>query len=85
VYVEVDADDSDVRGGEPAYDREKLIGVTSSGAYGHMVNKSLAFVFVPPAYAVPGTTFEIEIMSKCQQARVLEKPAYDPQNKRLRA
>ncbi len=84
-YVEVEADDTDIRGGEPAYDGEQVIGVTSSGAYGHAVNKSLAFVFVPPEYAVPGTTFDIEIMSHRRQAKVLSEAAYDPKNKRLRA
>ncbi len=84
-YVEVAAADADVRGGEPAYDGEKVIGVTSSGAFGHTVRKSLAFVFVPPAYAVPGTAFEIEILSRRRQAKVLAGPAYDPENHRLRS
>ena len=81
-YVEVDAD---VRGGEPAYDGDRVIGVATSGSYGHTVNISLAFVFVPPEYAVPGTTFDIEILSRCRQAKVLAEPVYDPQNKRLRS
>jgi dimethylglycine dehydrogenase len=84
VYVEVEADDADVRGGEPAYDGDKIIGVTSSGAYGHYVNKSLAFVFVPPEYASPGTTFDIEIMRHRRKATVLGEPAYDPKNLRLK-
>ena len=84
-YVEVDADDTDVHGGEPAYDGDKVIGVTSSGAFGHAVTKSLAFVFVPPEYAVPGITFDIEIMSKRCQAKVLPEPVYDPKNTRLQA
>ena len=84
-YVEVDAEDADVRGGEPAYDGDKVIGVTSSGSYGHRVEKSLAFVFVPPEYALPGTTFDIEILSCRRQARVLAGAAYDPENKRLRS
>ena len=70
-YVEVDAIDADVRGGEPAYDGDKVIGVTTSGAYGHAVKKSLAFVFVPPEYNTPGTTFDIEILSQRCRAKVL--------------
>lgn len=84
-YVEVEAKDADVRGGEPAFDGENVIGVTTSGSYGHRVNKSLAFVYVPPVYAVPGTTFEVEILSRLCQVKVLSGPAYDPQNERLRA
>lgn len=84
-YVEVDVDDVDVRGGEPAYDGEEVIGVTSSGGYGHYVQKSLAFVFVQPEYAIPGTSFEIEIMSHLRKAKVLAEPVYDPENIKLRA
>jgi dimethylglycine dehydrogenase len=84
-YVEVDAEDAEVYGGEPAYDGEKVIGVTSSGSYGHRVKKSLAFVFVPPEYAIPGTIFDIEILNRRRQAKVLAEAAYDPKNKRLRA
>jgi dimethylglycine dehydrogenase len=84
-YVEVDAEDADVRGGEPAYDGTTVIGVTTSGGYGHTVNRSLAFVYVPPEFAVPGTTFDIEILSHRRRAKVLAAPAYDPKNERLRA
>jgi len=85
VYVEVVADDADVRGGEPVFDGDKVIGVTTSGAYGHSVQKSLAFVYVPPEYAAPGTTFDIEILGHRHLAKVLAEAAYDPQNKRLRS
>jgi len=84
-YVEVDAEDADARGSEPVYVGDKVIGVTTSGSYGHTVNKSLAFVYVPPEFAVPGTTFNIEILSHRRQAKVLAEPAYDPTNKRLRS
>jgi len=84
-YVEVEADDADVKGGEPALDGDQVIGVTTSGAYGHTVNKSLTFVYVPPEYAAPGTTFDIEILSHRYPAKVLPEAAYDPQNKRLQS
>jgi dimethylglycine dehydrogenase len=84
-YVEVEAEDADVYGGEPAYDGDKVIGVTSSGSYGHRVEKSLAFVFVAPEYARPGITFDIEILGHRRQAKVLAEAAYDPGNKRLRS
>jgi len=85
VYVEVDAVDAEVRGGEPVLDGGTVIGVTTSGAYGYTVNKSLAFVYVPPEYAAPRTTFEIEILNHRCRATVLSEAAYDPQNKRLRS
>jgi dimethylglycine dehydrogenase len=84
-YVEVDVKDSDVRGGEPAFVGNEVIGVTTSGAYGYAVQKSLAFVYVPPEYAAPGTTFDIEILGLRCLATVLPEAAYDPQNKRLKS
>jgi dimethylglycine dehydrogenase len=84
-YVEMAAAEAEVRGGEPAFDGDQVIGVTTSGAYGHAVRKSLAFVYVPPKYATPGTTFDIEILGQRRPARVLAEAAYDPQNKRLRS
>ncbi len=84
-YVEVAAEDAEVRGGEPAFDGDQVIGVTTSGAYGHAVQKSLAFVYVPPEYAAPGTTFDIEILGQRRPAQVLAEAAYDPQNQRLRS
>jgi dimethylglycine dehydrogenase len=84
-YVEVDTHDADVMGGEPVLDGVDVIGVATSGAYGHTVQKSLAFVYVPPVYAVPGTTFEIEIFGRRCTAKALEEAAYDPKNLKIRS
>ncbi len=85
VYVEVDVADADVRGGEPAFAGDKVIGVTTSGDYGHTVGKSLAFVYVDPDFATPASTFDIEILGQRHQATVLAEPLYDPNNERLRS
>jgi dimethylglycine dehydrogenase len=85
IYFEVDATDSDVRGGEPIFDGEKCVGVTTSGGYGHFVKKSLGFGYVPPQYADPGTELRIGLLGDRRQAVVLREPAYDPANERLRA
>ncbi|MEE9586602.1 MAG: FAD-dependent oxidoreductase [Hyphomicrobiaceae bacterium] len=85
VYLEVDADDADCIGGEPVYAGEQLVGVTTSGAYGFAVEKSLTFAYVEPQLTAPGTEFEIQILDRRQKARAIEQPAYDPSNERLRA
>ena len=64
--------------------QQQLIGVTTSGAYGHAVRKSLAFAYVHPQYADTGTNFEIRILSQKCSATVLKEAAYDPQNSRLK-
>ncbi|MGB0388633.1 MAG: GcvT family protein [Ardenticatenaceae bacterium] len=85
VYLEVDADDADVRGGEAVLDGDTVIGITTSGAYGHIVGKSLAYAYVHPEYAAPDTTFDIDLQNQRRQAIVLAEPVYDAKNERLRA
>ncbi len=86
VYCEVDATDNDVRGNEPAYGANgEVMGVATSGAWGHAVAKSLAFVYVAPEYEKPGSSFELELLGDRRTATVLAEPAYDPTNAALRA
>ncbi|MDE0155234.1 MAG: FAD-dependent oxidoreductase [Gammaproteobacteria bacterium] len=84
VYFEVDASDSDVRGGEPLYHGDECVGVTTSGGYGHYVQKSLGFGYVIPQLAQPGTQLSIDLLGERCEARVLKEPAYDPANERLK-
>jgi dimethylglycine dehydrogenase len=85
VYFEIEASDSDVRGGEPIFDGENCIGVTTSGGYGHCVQKSLGFGYVDPAHSCPGSGFTVELLGESCTATVLEQAAYDPANQRLKA
>jgi len=85
VYAQVSASDSDIRGGEPVFDGESVIGMTTSGAYGHTVGKQLIFAYVNPGKAEPGSNFEIEILGERYQAEALSQPIYDPENERLRS
>jgi dimethylglycine dehydrogenase len=85
VYAEIQASDTDARGGEPVFDADRCIGVVTSGAYGHRVRKSLAFACVPPQFAVPGTAFEVLIQGERRPAMVLEHAAFDPGNARMKA
>ena len=85
VYLTVDADDADCLGNEPVMAGEHVVGVTTSGAYGHTVGASIAFAYVEPAYAATGTELEIPILGANRAARVVDAPLYDPDNERLRA
>jgi dimethylglycine dehydrogenase len=85
VYIEVDAADTDARGGEPVLAADgRCIGVTTSGAYGHRVRKSLAFACVEPAFEFPGSTFDILLQGEPRRATVLPAPAFDADNSRMR-
>jgi dimethylglycine dehydrogenase len=62
----------------------RIIGLTTSGAFGHTVGKSLAFAYVEPAFQQPGTKFDIQLFGELHQATVLAEPAYDPKSEQLR-
>ena len=86
VYCEVDATDNDVRGNEPAFDADgNVMGIATSGTWGHTVGRSLAFVYVAPEFEAPGSTFELDLLGERRVATVLAEPAYDPANLAPRA
>ncbi len=85
VYMEVDATDADCAGNEPIMQNGKIVGLTTGGAYGHAVEKSLTFAYVDPKKADMGAPFEIEIFAEPKAARIVAQPAYDPDNERPRA
>jgi dimethylglycine dehydrogenase len=84
-YMAVESVDSDCYGNEPVYHRDKLVGITTSGAYGHAAAQSLAFAYVDPIVAKPTNGFEMLIMGRRCPARILSEPAWDSENLRLRA
>jgi dimethylglycine dehydrogenase len=80
-YLEIEADGlSDGHGGEAVLADGKHIGLTSSVAYGHRVQKLLAFAYIKPAFAEPGTRLEVVIMGKPRSAVVLGDAVYDAAN-----
>ena len=83
VYCEVDVSDADPIGNEPIFDGGEVIGITTSGAYGHYLSKSLAIAYVRPGYETAGTQFDIKILGGRCKATVLSEPAWDPKNVRL--
>ena len=85
VYFEVAASNSDVRGNEPIFRDDGCVGLTTSGGYGHFVQKSLGFGYVTPDLAVDGTELEVALLGERLKAVVKKDPAYDPGNERLRA
>ena len=69
-----------------SYDTDgNVIGIGTSGAFGHAVGKSLGFVYVTPDFEAPGSTFEIDMLGTRRTATVLAEPAYDPNNATIRA
>ena len=85
IYGEMEADSVDPRGGEPILVDDRCIGMTTSGGFGHRVGKSLFFGAVEPAFAGAGTRFEIQVQGERRAAVVLDQPAYDVDNARMKA
>lgn len=64
---------------------EEKVGETTSGGWGHRVDKSIALGMVRADLAVEGTALEIEIFGERRPAAVqANQPLYDPENLRLR-
>jgi len=81
VYLSIEPDgDVDGHGGEAVLMDGRVVGTTSSVAYGHSVGAILAFAYVDPAASVPGTRLEVAILGAPRPARVLGAPAYDPES-----
>jgi len=84
-YLEVEPNESeDGNGGEAVLWNGDVVGSTASIVYGHSVGKILAFAYIKPATAEPGTKLEVVIAGEKRVAKVLGEPAYDPQSLRPR-
>ncbi|MDF9302102.1 FAD-dependent oxidoreductase [Tritonibacter mobilis] len=80
-YLEIEPDgEIDGHGGEAVLLGGEVVGSIASIVFGHTVGKILAFAYVKPRAAVPGTGLEIVIHGAARAARVLGEPAYDPQS-----
>lgn len=83
--LRVDTLDSDPRGNEPIFLDGKLAGVTTSGGFGHVIGKSLAFAYLRPDAAAPGTHLTLDLLGDSFAATVLDGAPFDAGNDRLRS
>ncbi|WP_170751977.1 FAD-dependent oxidoreductase [Ruegeria lacuscaerulensis] len=80
-YLEIEQDgEIDGHGGEAVMLNGRVVGSTASVVYGHTVGKILAFAYIKPEAATPGTALQVVIHGQSRAARVLGEPAYDPQS-----
>ena len=84
VYMSVDADHLDILGSEAVYSGDRIVGIVTSGGYGHTVSKNLAFSYVEPGFENADVSLEIEMLGERYAARILETAIYDPDNERPR-
>jgi dimethylglycine dehydrogenase len=81
----VDAGDADAWGNEAVWAGERVVGITTSGGYGHWIGRSLAVAYVDAEAAAPGTALAVEILGERCPAVVVAEPLVDPDNRRPRA
>ncbi len=97
VTLAIDATDADASGFEPVKLHGRLVGYTTSGAYGHHVGQSLALAYVDREVAAAlhaaqttsgtgaTTGLTVDVIGETRAARWLAEPAFDPKGVRIRA
>ena len=69
VYLEVDGGELDCSGSETVFHNGERTGQIVTAGYGHRVQKSLAFAYVKPEHAAPGTQLGgLLLDGKCRHA-----------------
>lgn len=84
VALAIESDDADALGYEPIWLGERRVGFTTSGGYGHAVERSLAMGYVDNDVAAHDQALEVHILGDRRPATVLREAPYDPQGKRMR-
>lgn len=84
VTLAIDSPDADATGFEPVWSGTRLVGIVTSGAFGHSVQRSLAMAYVDSDVITTGEPLHVDVVGDRCPAVLLDKPAYDPPGTRLR-
>jgi 4-methylaminobutanoate oxidase (formaldehyde-forming) len=71
-------------GNEPVAVEGEVVGRVTSGGYGYTVGASIAYAYVPVAYADPGTAIAVDVFGTWVGGRVTAEPLYDPASERVK-
>jgi dimethylglycine dehydrogenase len=85
VTLVVDAADADAYGDEPVLANGRVVGFTTSGGYGHTVERSIALAYLEPAFATAEAELAVTILGDDRPARLAPAPLYDPTGARMRS
>ena len=83
VLLTVEADDADPLPNSPVWSGDELVGIVTSGGYGHRVEKSIAFAYLKAGVAEAGVELMVTILGNVRAARLLQDFPYDPKNKKI--
>ncbi len=71
-------------GNEPVRIGGEISGRVTTGGYGFTIGKSIAFAYLPPEHAAPGTEVAVEIFGEWIPGTVAQAPLFDPKGERIR-
>jgi glycine cleavage system aminomethyltransferase T len=71
-------------GKEAILNGDQVVGIVTSGGFGHTIKKPLAYGYLPTDYTKPGTRLQIEVAAKRYEATVEKEPLYDPENLKVK-
>jgi glycine cleavage system aminomethyltransferase T/glycine/D-amino acid oxidase-like deaminating enzyme len=71
-------------GNEPVAVDGEVVGRVTSGGFGYTLDASIAYAYVPVAYADPGTDVAVDVFGTWVPARVTAEPLYDPASARVK-
>jgi dimethylglycine dehydrogenase len=83
--LEIDADEADSTGFEPIWSEGRIVGTTTSGGYGHRLQRSFALAMLDRALSVEGTELTVHVVGEERPAKVIAMSPYDPSGLRMRA
>ncbi|MEM8597798.1 MAG: FAD-dependent oxidoreductase, partial [Pseudomonadota bacterium] len=84
LQLEEGAEPADPLGSESVWQREAHVGAVSSAGHGYGIGATLAWAYLAPAAAAPGTALEVMVLGKRRAATVIEGAVWDPENARPR-
>ncbi len=84
VLLDVDAADADAAKDDGIWLSGHLVGIVTSGAYGHNVGMSLALAYVDNDVVAARPSLNVDVVGERRPARILPAIPYDPTGLRLR-
>ena len=85
VSLRVDTSHAPAHGGASLMQGGDVVGTVTSGDWGHRVGCNLAYAFVRPDLAGPGTQLQIDMCGDLVNAEVIVPSPFDPKGARYRA
>ena len=84
LILEIDAGDADAAGYEPVTKGDRLVGMVTSGGFGHCCNRSLAMAYLDVG-TDPTAALYVTILGEQRACRILPQAPVDPLGERLRS